>query len=419
MAKGAADTSTAAAMLKDIWDPDSPKDACFKQYPMWGLVEKRNDYEGNGTLHVAVQIGQQQGVANTIAQAYSNASANVSKEFLVKRAKFYGIGRIQRELIIASKSNKGSLLRAMMNEQKGLEKQLVRMIGKQSWDSGSGVLGQSSTVTGVGAGAVITLADKAQVAWFEPNQTLTASATPTGAAKAIVGAGMVVLKRDPGAGTITLTQNVTTACPTWVDGDYLFRDGTMFSQLPNPVTGIAGWIPPVAPIGGDNFWGIDRSVDPTRLAGIRYDASATGENKLESLRSAMTQAQVETVAPDSAFYHPTDFNSLVKSIEGTPQWVTTQASGTIKVGYEGVKVLTPAGLVTCYPDPGVPKGFAWVLNLDDWCWEYLCRTDSFPELFDEDGELLRESQSDSYEWRAGGYAQMVCSDPHGQVVITL
>jgi len=57
------------------------------------------------------------------------------------------------------------------------------------------------------------------------------------------------------------------------------------------LSGLAAWVPNVDPPIGDNFWGVNRSADPTRLAGLRYNAAS--QTIEEGLTSALAYGNRE------------------------------------------------------------------------------------------------------------------------------
>ena len=66
------------------------------------------------------------------------------------------------------------------------------------------------------------------------------------------------------------------------------------------VSGLEAWLPPAPPVlGADNFFGVDRGVDPTRLAGIRGVFNATIEQTLIATASLIGR---EGGRPDYCFY---------------------------------------------------------------------------------------------------------------------
>ena len=77
-------------------------------------------------------------------------------------------------------------------------------------------------------------------------------------------------------------------------------------------SGLAAWIPSVAPTVGDNFYGVDRSIDSTRLAGVRYNGSA--ESIEEALVDASNLLAREGGKPEIGIMGFASFSALIKAL---------------------------------------------------------------------------------------------------------
>ena len=72
------------------------------------------------------------------------------------------------------------------------------------------------------------------------------------------------------------------------------------------------WIPATAPSAGDAFWGVDRSKDVTRMAGVRFDGSS--ESIEEALIDGAALVAREGGQPDYCFMNFTSYAALEKSL---------------------------------------------------------------------------------------------------------
>jgi len=110
------------------------------------------------------------------------------------------------------------------------------------------------------------------------------------------------------------------------------------------------WIP--AYLHNPLFCGVDRSVDPIRLAGVRGipGPGIKMEDKLSNLQSQLFR---EGGNPTDAFLHPDDFQTL-KAQQGAQH--TALFFG-------------PYGIFKLHQEAACPKGYAWLLQRDTW-WKH-------------------------------------------------
>ncbi len=127
------------------------------------------------------------------------------------------------------------------------------------------------------------LANPQSVVQFEVGMTLQASATDGGAALqntpgTIDAIQVTSVNRGSGAISGVVVQGAPNT--SWIAGSFLQVLGdigiggssTIAGML--GLSGLAAWVPAVDPPSSDNFWGVNRSADPTRLGGLRYNASS-------------------------------------------------------------------------------------------------------------------------------------------------
>lgn len=91
--------------------------------------------------------------------------------------------------------------------------------------------------------------------------------------------------------TGTVTVNSAAAITAFADNDYLFPRG----DIDGEIKGLEAWIPAADP-GATSFFGVDRSVDVTRLGGLRKDLS--GKPIEEALMEACELTYREGAASD-------------------------------------------------------------------------------------------------------------------------
>lgn len=398
------------------------------------MVAKEDSFDGD-YVTVAVQHGSQQGVSSTFASAITNKSSNIYKKFALTRGFAYGIGSIDGLALRVGRSNAGSLLNTIDREQKGVLTQLKRKLQRDLYGNGGGavgtvgVVGTSGPATGVTtpftqtaptvAANQIQMGIYGQIIWLETDQRIQFYSTDgTTAGTLRAGGPLTVTAVNRTTGIVTFSANVSTITGMTA-GDSVFIDGDLAQgNATPPITGLSGWLP----LGGPTstaFFGLDRTVDPTRLGGLYYDG--TGTPYEESLQNTMALAGQEGGAPDTGLMNPIDLERLVLALNSRTGYILGKAERSsteeAQVGYKGVSIVTPFGDFEIFADPGCPMGRAYVLQMDTW---KLYTLGDFPGYLDEDGlKMLREVTSDQFTWRMGSFGNLACEAPGKNAVVKL
>ncbi|NDC25348.1 MAG: hypothetical protein EBZ49_14640, partial [Proteobacteria bacterium] len=223
--------------------------------------------------------GTPQGRSATFSNAQGNQTAPQISSFFVYRISNYQLATITNELLEATKDNAG----AFVDEAKLVMDTAFRNISNDLaldlFLGGQGRRGEiltiSSPSTAVGA-TVIQLAQVADVVNFEVGMTIVVSATVGGSPSTDY---VVLTSVNRSTGLLRGTASANPLSANWaatgilsVQGDVAVGGSTSTSSFLK-VSGLSAWLPEVAPAPGDSFWNVDRSADPTRLAGVRYDGS--------------------------------------------------------------------------------------------------------------------------------------------------
>ncbi len=177
-----------------------------------------------------------------------------------------------------------------------------------------------------------TLANPQQVVQFEVGMTLQASATDGGAALqntpgTIDAIQVTSVNRGTGAIVGTVVQGAPNS--SWGANDYLQVLGDIGISGSSTVAGLLGlsglaaWVPGVDPLSTDNFWGVNRSADPTRLAGLRYNASA--QSISEGLTNALAYGNREGAAFDLIIIDFVSYSTLINELGAKVQYVNGSA----------------------------------------------------------------------------------------------
>jgi hypothetical protein len=390
------------AALKELYDGQSVENLVYQDNPFLAMVPKKTDFGGK-YKPIPIITGVSQGRSATFATAQANQTAVQVQSFLLTRAKDYSIATIDNETMLASKTDKMSFLEGSKLMIDGAIRSITNSLASALFRSGTGSIGQISAIST----GVITLANAEDVVQFEINMCLQANATDGGTPRAAAG---YVIAVNRSSGTVTVSTSLGGAAGTpsgWTGNDYLLVSGDNNAKI----KGLAAWLPFTAPTSGDNFFGVDRSVDTVRLAGVRYDASA--QSVEEGLIDASMLAAREGGKPSKAVSTFATFSALEKSLGAKVQYVDVKTG---EIGFRGLVVNGANTSIQVFPDRNQVAQRLHLLQMDTWALESL--GDAPQILKYGDGlEMLRVSNADSGEVRVGYYAQLRSNAPGWNCVV--
>ncbi len=403
-------TSNFSAALKTIYPANVLKALVYENNPFLAAVPKSTKAGGDG-IKVPVIYANPQGRSATLSTAITNKGNTGSKAFTLTRASDYSVASIAREVMLATQGDEMAFARAVKVEIDGAFNTAVRSAAKALYGAGSGKLGRISSSSNV-ASSSITLSDINDITNFEVGMQIVLSDTETGGSLRSSGANALITGIDRNAGTLSFAGNLSAEIAAAAASDYIYQDGDYDAMM----KGLAAWIPSSAP-GATSFFGVDRTADVTRLGGVRH--TGAGQTVEEALIDLARKVAREGGKPDVCFLNPVQLGNLIKSLGSKATLpMTTLKAFDAPIGFEGVQLYTPVGMVKVIGDFNCPATRAYMLQMNTW---KLYSLDEVPHIFDLDNDqkLLREATADNYEVRVGYYAQLGCSAPGWNGVATL
>lgn len=400
----AANPTTHDAIIKHMYpNPSDVLIAMYENNTAFALLKKSFDGYGKN-WHLPVRIAHTAGRSHTFTNAKANKNASAVVEYQINITQNYSLYSVDGKLQRQTANSKGAFVEAFEFELDSAMDAMKRNMGYEPFNNGGGAIAQ------VGSGQTtdtITLKNINDIVKFEKNQVLKAS-TADGTTGAVKNGSITVLSVDRDAGTVTCTAATwddAAGIPTIAANDYLFTEGDFGLAM----KGFPAWIPASAPAPADDFFGLDRSDDPTRLAGSRVDLRTLGP---EEQIQKMCQVSIRNGGKLShIFMNDLDFLALILSLGSRRIIVNTEVDG--QVGFEGVKVATGAGTVEVYSDYNQTQGVAHGVDLDKW---EIKGPGQFPFIEARDGnKILREDSADAFEGRIIGYYQMQSKKVAGSV----
>ena len=406
-----------AEIFKRLY-PDGVEHLVIDESPVLGLVQKNSKafkgFSGSGK-ELAWRVANGGQASGAFATAQSNAGVSTIKKPFITRGRLYDVRQLMHEDMEASRDSAGALVTLVKEATNTAMQNLKRRAGSIILGDGSGAIGQISAGSTVGSTS-ITLNDISSVVNFFPGQRLQAFATVVGGLRS-AGAVVTITGVNEDTGVLTSASNFSAQIAAIVASDFLVPEGD-FLAVPQ---GMFGWNPTTAPVGGDSFFGIDRSTYQVAMSGGRY--APTSGSIDEIIKDAMARHARQGGHHDSLILNPDDWSDLEKQSNNW-QRINKNAVGSdgnqiASIGFNALVMNGPIGAVNVYSDPYMGRKKAKLTKLSSWeIW-------SLGEMFrlltagaNSEG-MVRNATSDGSELRFGGYWNLVLRIPRDAMDIVI
>lgn len=416
--------SAVAGILKELYDDQKVQWLTYKDNPALAMIHKEEKFPGK-YYPVPVVYGLTQGASATFAQAYANQSAPKVAEFLVTRVADFSLATIDGQLLAAAQTDPGAFIDGAELMIDSAFQTAVNRLSTALFRNGAGTIGQLNGAPSniSGTSYTITLVNPDDAVNFEIGQVLCCTSAADGSGGVSNANNATVTAVDRNAGTLTVT--IPTAATGWttlyylaVYGDLPTSSNNNFQPTGSTLTnsmlklaGFAAWLPIVAPTTGDTFFGVDRSLDVQRLAGVSFDGSSLSieEALLQGTgRIALNGGRVDTGICSYATY-----TALITSLGSKVQYIDESIG---EIGFRGVQVNGANTVMSIFPDRSCPDGLIYCLEMDSWC---LRSQNAAPHIlkYMDEIEILRVPGVDAAELRVGFYGNVYCTKPGHNGVI--
>ncbi len=425
-----ANSSNQVAALKELYTDDKEymKDLVYKENPFLALVPKNESPDGFAGKYIPVPLeyGTPQGRSHTFSNAQNQQTATSLASFFVYVIEDYQLVTITNLLMEQTKTNAGAFVDAAKLQMDGGFRNITNNIAFELFGSGTatrGISSASSSQAGTTAGGtILPLSNAQQIVAFEVGMLLVASATDGGAPSSDT---VLVTSVNRATGVVSGTASAATLSANWAIGSgiaYL----TILGDLPSAgasstgsylaLSGLAAWLPVTSPSGSDSFWGVNRSVDPTRLAGCRFNASSYTIE--EGMTNALAFLNREGGKPDLCIMDFASYAALVNALGAKVQYVQVNHDE-VEVAFEGITFQSAYGRVTVLADRSCPPQTAYLLTMSTWKLRSLGKVPHILTYGMEGLEGLRVGNADALEIRIGYYGNLICSAPGFNCVVQL
>ncbi len=426
-----ANSTNQLAALKELYpnDKDYMKNIVYAKNPWLAMIPKNESPDGFAGKYIPVPLeyGNPQGRAHTFANAQNQQTASDVVSYFVYAVQDYQLVTITNLLMEQTKSNAGAFVDEASRSLDNGFRNISNNMAFELFAGGTASRGQISSAGVSVSGTTLTFAltNPQTVVQFEVGMTLQASTTDGGAA--LTGSGSTVLAAqvtavNRGTGTITAVVVQDTYSSTWAAGDYLQVFGdigiggatTIAGML--GLSGLAAWIPAVDPPSNDNFWGVNRSADPTRLGGLRYDA--TKQSISEGLTNALAYGNREGAAFDLIILDFVSYSTLINELGAKVQYVQLEHDE-VEVAFEAIHFHSAYGKIPVLADRSCQAQTAWCLTTDTWKLRTLGKAPHILTYGMEGLEGLRVGNADALEIRIAYYGNVICSAPGYNMQVAL
>lgn len=426
-------------VLKQLYSDDAwvMKDLVFNKNRFLSMVDKDETEMGLGGLNFPIPVLYDVGGGGSAnlgtAQSYQTAPATAS--FLLTTVNLYRVGSIQNQFLRASAQNIGAFMPAAKMNVKSLYMGAANDIAQQMFSDGSGTRGTYGLGAGTIVNGVITLDNLGMVYQFSVNMALNSFSISGSTATQSTGANLgYVIAVDTGLGTVTVsaTQQGAAGTPTgWSTafpylgraGDTNFATNGLNSANMLCIAGLGAWIPSVAPTGSDSFFTQNRSVSPTKLAGLRFAGSAESiQDCLIDATNQLAAQSSEAGDPDVIFINPVSYQTLVKNLTGQGQYqmIRAKVNEEVEISFKALVLPTANGEISIIQDRNCPAQTAYIMTMKTWKLRSLGKIPqflTFPGFYDMLGFPI--PGQDAVEIRVGGYLNLSCNAPGANAVVSL
>lgn len=431
--------ATNVATLKELYSDDAwvMKDLILNRNPALAIMDKDESESGMGGKYFPVPVLSDVGGGRSAnfgnAQAYQTAPVTV--EFQVTRVQNYSLATLTGDFLRASAQDIGAFMPGAELNVKAAFQSLGNDYALSLFGDGSGTRGTYGLGSGTITSGVIQLDALGQVYNFSVNMALVsfsiAGQTPTQS----TGANLAyVIAVDTGAGTVTVsaTQGGAAGTPTgWSSsfpyiaqvGDVNFITNGLNSANMLKWAGFGAWIPSAAPGGSDNFFGVNRSISPTKLAGLRFNGA--GESIQDALIDATNQLAAngtEAGDPDFIFINPVSYQTLVKQLtsQGQYQMIKAKINEEVSISFKALVLPTANGEIAILQDRSCPSQTAYIITHKTWKIRAngkIAMFLTYPGFYDQLG--IPVPGSDAIQLQIGGYSNVTCNAPVANAYVAL
>ncbi len=326
-----------------------------------GLMRKE-DFTGDAKK-VPMKYGLGAGQSATASTAYTNSTLASRAAFVVTPFTCRGYSIIPLDQAAFTSGDDNSVADLLLDESKTAMDSCKMQFDQALATDGSGCIFTIASFSGSGPTYTLTLSSVTECNRLTVNATYVTKATAF--AGSLDTGSFTVNSIQAQAKTVGVTANSSWTPATHVGGlQGTVAASTAFVQWP----GIPGWIPPAAsrPVSSASFYGVDRSVDETRLAGLYL--SQPGLGALEAINQmAFALADIPGAEPDLCVMSFKVLGKIQAQLQTERRYIDGKVQGPgISVFYRTVQINGPMGVMDLIGSSNWDENKIAVLSKSTW-----------------------------------------------------
>ena len=358
--------------LLKVYYKDGVENLMFRNDPVLKALSKEK-IEGK-TYNFSAMYGRGGAVSANYTIAKKVAANNTkAAEFAVEPGQLFSVCSFNQKEVLASKTRAGAFMKVAGAKFFAATEAFRKQMAAALYGRGYGELCYSNYSTAITESTPfnLTLPSHAVMA-IDIDSQLVLKATVE---SAVVKAHLTVTNIDDANGVVTVVSDANVSAP--LTTDVICFDGSMDANG-NPLlpVGLGAWLPTVGKRTGagwttyinKRFYGVDRSVAPSRLAGAFVDGTGDAK-KIDTIIKLLKQARRQGSAADMIVMNDNDWAAVSKEIEATNTYMSITNNGDGKkkkdasIGYSELTASFSTNFFDNVIDtPYCPEGVFFVLD---------------------------------------------------------
>jgi hypothetical protein len=389
--------------LKEWYQGTVVADLVYKNHPFLGIVPKNENVRGN-VYPKPIRYANITGQSATYLTAHEQQSPATRERWTCSHTDNYAKATVSNKVMELSMGDPAAFREALTDAvdsaysafANDLHFELLARHPKGARGQTDGALATLDLSLGAG-----------EARFFEVGMRLQHSLA---AQSALLDSGeiQIVTAVDRATDTITLDADWTT--PT-ADTHYIYRAGDFDAKADS----LGSWLPGSS-VTATAFNGVDRTADPTRLAGVDGVKGATAPLLTDSLVQTGAALYAQGGSPTHVLISPADHAKLAFETEQRGRYAKVQStSGTIS--FSALEIMTGAGAVPCVAEPAVASDTYFMIDTGSGMELY--SAGGVPRMFNKDGNFYhREETADTLAFYLFGFYGLVVQNPGGNCFVT-
>ncbi len=385
----------------------------LKDQPMWAWLPKGEGFTGRNGAEIPIKYAPLGGGSHDFNTAQAGKGSSKYTHFQISRVRDYIMISLDNEAVEASAGDNGAYMKATQSE---VESAFLRIVQQAAADLQGNGGGSVATVVSVSSGDNYFEVGEHEIGRFEPGMRLQ-FATTDGTSGTIISTSFSYAKVtsvDHDNLLVYLSDDFDTIASVPVDATtnkYVFPAGNFGLSL----DGLQAWLPSdrTTAFLDNEFNGVDRSLFPTRLAGIYFDGSAYGLT--ECFERASARGKREACTPEVYWINHNRFQDLSLELGAKAEREPAKIG---EFAYDRIKMYTGGRQISVMADHNIPDDTCWALTRDSWKFWTLGAAPRFINK-QANQNLILEPAADGWEMRVGWYGNVYCDSPGENMRILL